>query len=113
MSGERLDSLSELARVELPAWGPWSLRGPIRMSATGYEVQGLTLNVGRSRLGGSGTLDVSGPRPRLQMQVAAPTPPARRLPDAAAPDRPARVAGAGRRYARRDHSRWPAGSTGC
>ena len=29
--------------------------------------------VGRSRLGGSGTLDVSGPRPRLQMQVAAPT----------------------------------------
>jgi uncharacterized protein involved in outer membrane biogenesis len=73
MSGERLDSLSELARVELPAWGPWSLRGPIRMSATGYEVQALTVNVGRSRLGGSGTLDVGGPRPRLQMQVAAPT----------------------------------------
>jgi len=73
MSGERLDSLSELARVELPAWGPWSLRGPIRMSATGYEVQALTVNVGRSRLGGRGTLDVGGPRPRLQMQVAAPT----------------------------------------
>ena len=66
MSGERLDSLSELARVELPAWGPWSLRGPIRMTPTGYELQGLTVNVGQSRLSGSGTLDVSGPRPRLQ-----------------------------------------------
>jgi hypothetical protein len=73
MSGERLDSLSELARVELPGWGPWSLRGPIRMSSAGYDIQGLTVNVGRSRLSGSGTLDVSGPRPRLQMQVAAPT----------------------------------------
>ena len=40
MSGERLDTLSELARVELPAWGPWSLRGPIRMTPTGYELQG-------------------------------------------------------------------------
>jgi hypothetical protein len=73
MSGERLDSLSELARVELPAWGPWSLRGPMRMSSTGYEIQGLLVNVGRSRLSGSGTLDISGPRPRLQMQVSAPT----------------------------------------
>jgi uncharacterized protein involved in outer membrane biogenesis len=72
MSGERLDSLNELARVELPAWGPWSLRGPIRMSATRYEMQALTVNVGRSRLSGSGTLDVGGPRPHLQMQVAAP-----------------------------------------
>jgi hypothetical protein len=73
MSGEQLDSLSELARVELPAWGPWSLRGPIYMSTTGYDIQGLTVNVGRSRLSGSGTLDVSGPRPRLQMQLAATT----------------------------------------
>ncbi len=41
MSGERLDTLNELARVELPPWGPWSLRGPIRMTPTGYELQGL------------------------------------------------------------------------
>jgi uncharacterized protein involved in outer membrane biogenesis len=73
IAGERLDTLSELARVELPAWGPWSLSSPIRMTSTGYELQGLTVAVGQSRLGGSGTLDLSGPRPRLQMQVAAPT----------------------------------------
>lgn len=93
MRGERLDALNELARVELPAWGPWSLRGPIRMSATGYEIEGLTVEVGRSRLDGSGTLDLSGPRPSLQMQVAAPTlqlddfPPPQRLTDPPEPQR--------------------------
>jgi hypothetical protein len=84
LAGERLDSLSSLARVELPAWGPWSLRGPIRMNSTGYEVQGLTLAVGSSRLEGGGTMDLSGPRPRLQVQVAAPT---LQLDDFPMPDR--------------------------
>jgi uncharacterized protein involved in outer membrane biogenesis len=73
MGGQQLDSLSELARVELPAWGPWSLRGPIRMSSTGYEVQDLTLAVGQSRLNGSGSLDLSGPRPRAELRVSAPS----------------------------------------
>jgi uncharacterized protein involved in outer membrane biogenesis len=73
MSGERLDSLSELARVELPAWGPWSLRGPLRMTPTGYELQGLLLSVGENRLEGTGTLDMSGARPRLDVRVNAPS----------------------------------------
>lgn len=73
MSGERLDSLSELARVELPAWGPWSLRGPLRMTPTGYELQGLLLRVGENRLEGTGTLDMSGARPRLDVRVNAPS----------------------------------------
>jgi uncharacterized protein involved in outer membrane biogenesis len=73
MRGERLDSLSGLARVELPAWGPWSFSGPIRMTPAGYELQGLNVSVGRSRLNGSGRLDLSGPRPYLDVQVAAPS----------------------------------------
>jgi AsmA family protein len=73
IGGERLDSLSELARVELPPWGPWSLSGPIRMSSSGYELQALTLVVGQSRLEGSGKLDLSGPRPRAELRVAAPS----------------------------------------
>jgi uncharacterized protein involved in outer membrane biogenesis len=72
MSGERLDTLNDLAQVELPAWGPWSLRGPIRLSPSGYELQGLQLDVGESRVSGTGKLDISGPRPRLEVQVAAP-----------------------------------------
>ncbi len=93
MSGERLDTLSELAQVELPAWGPWSLRGPIRMTSSGYEVPGLTLAVGQSRLSGSGTLDLGAARPRLQLQVAAPSiqlddfPMPTRLSDPAEPPR--------------------------
>jgi len=73
MSGERLDLLSGLARVELPAWGPWSLRGPLHMTASGYEVPGLQLRVGESRLKGSGTLDMSRPRPRLDLRLSAPS----------------------------------------
>ena len=73
MSGERLDSLSALARVELPAWGPWSLRGPLHMTPSGYEIQGLLLRVGENRLKGTGRLDVSGLRPRLDVRVSAPS----------------------------------------
>ena len=73
MSGERLDTLSGLARVELPAWGPWSLRGPLHVTASGYEVPGLQLRVGESRLEGSGTLDVSRPRPRIDLRLSAPS----------------------------------------
>ncbi|MFZ4535774.1 AsmA family protein [Propionivibrio sp.] len=73
MSGERLDSLNALARVELPAWGPWSLRGPLRMMSSGYELQGLLVRVGENRLKGNGTLEMSGSRPRLDVRVSAPS----------------------------------------
>jgi uncharacterized protein involved in outer membrane biogenesis len=72
IAGDRLDSLSTLARADLPPWGPWSIRGPFRMTPTGYEVQRLALRVGESRLNGRGTLDVTGARPRLDLRVTAP-----------------------------------------
>ncbi|HQR71286.1 MAG TPA: AsmA-like C-terminal region-containing protein [Burkholderiaceae bacterium] len=73
MRGERLDSLSTLARVELPPWGPWSFSGPVHMTTAGYELPSLHAKVGGSQLGGSAALDLSGPRPYLNLQVAAPT----------------------------------------
>jgi uncharacterized protein involved in outer membrane biogenesis len=73
IGGERLESLSELSRVELPPWGPWSIAGPIRMTPAGYEVQGLQVRVGESRLSGYGQLELDGPRPHLRLQVSAPT----------------------------------------
>lgn len=68
--GDRLDSLSELAGVGLPAWGPWRLRGPIQMTPTGYAMEGLRLRVGESQLGGTGRLDLSGARPRLDVRIS-------------------------------------------
>ena len=73
MGGERLDTLNGLARVELPPWGPWAIRGPIKMTATGYEARGLVVSVGENRLTGDGRLDVTGARPRLDVSVTAPS----------------------------------------
>jgi uncharacterized protein involved in outer membrane biogenesis len=73
MRGERLDSLSTLARVELPPWGPWSFSSPIHMTSAGYELPSLHARVGDSELRGTAALDLSGPRPYLNLHVAAPT----------------------------------------
>ena len=73
MRGERLDSLSTLARVELPAWGPWSFSSPIKMTTAGYELPSLHAKVGSSELRGAAALDLGGPRPHLSLQAAAPT----------------------------------------
>jgi len=43
------------------------------MTATGYELSGMLAQVGDSRLGGTGTLDLSGTRPRLDLRVTAPS----------------------------------------
>lgn len=71
--GERLDTLNDLAQVELPPWGPWSMRGPIGMTATGYEVRGLEARIADNRLTGDGRLDVAGERARLDLDVTAQT----------------------------------------
>ncbi|MCZ7566594.1 MAG: AsmA-like C-terminal region-containing protein [Burkholderiales bacterium] len=72
LGGERLDSLASLVRAELPPWGPWSIGGPIAMSSTGYAVPQLTVQVGESRLYGTGRLDLAGARPSLSAHIRAP-----------------------------------------
>ncbi len=72
LEGERLDSLSDLVRAELPPWGPWSIQGPIAMTSTGYEVPQLTVRVGESRLYGMGRLDLTSARPRIAARISAP-----------------------------------------
>jgi len=71
--GARLDTLNALARVELPPWGPWSIRGPVSFTRTGYEMRGLEASIGGNRLTGNGRFDVGGERPRLELDVAAET----------------------------------------
>jgi uncharacterized protein involved in outer membrane biogenesis len=70
--GERLNHLDRLVRASLPPWGPWSAAGKFRMSARGYEVTDLLLQVGESALAGAGGLRTDTPRPRLDISLTAP-----------------------------------------
>jgi uncharacterized protein involved in outer membrane biogenesis len=72
VAGARFDTLNELARVQLPPWGPWSLGGRFVASATGYEVPDLQLRIGDSRLEGRGGFTPGGIRPRVDVKLTAP-----------------------------------------
>ncbi len=72
VSGDRLDSLARLTGARLPPWGPWSIAGPLRITATAYEVPDLAATVGASRLTGEGRLELGGAKPRLDLRVKAP-----------------------------------------
>ncbi len=70
--GPRFDTLDRLVRVSLPPWGPWSAAGRFRMSARGYAVEDLKLQVGSSRLDGRGTMDTTQGRPKVDVTLSAP-----------------------------------------
>lgn len=72
LGGQRLDRLSGLTGVELPAWGPWSVSSPVHMRAGGLDLHDMSVRVGTSTLSGSGQIDLAGPRPRLVLDVTAP-----------------------------------------
>ncbi len=72
LNGSRFDSLNKMTRVVLPPWGPWSAAGRFRMSAKGYEVSQLKLQVGSSTLNGQGTLDTRSGRGKLDVALTAP-----------------------------------------
>lgn len=70
--GERLDLLDPLLHVALPPWGPWSASGRLRMSARGYGVDDLRLQVGGSTLQGRGKVDTSQGRAKINVALEAP-----------------------------------------
>lgn len=70
--GPRLDTLDKLLRLSLPPWGPWSAVGRFRMSARGYAVDDLKLQIGSSQLHGHGTMDTARGRPKLDVALSAP-----------------------------------------
>ncbi len=72
MKGSRFDNLDALVHASLPPWGPWSASGKFHMTAAGYEVSSLLLQVGSSQLNGHGKLDTRATPPRLDIELAAP-----------------------------------------
>ena len=73
LRGARFDNLNALVHASLPPWGPWSASGKFYMTAGGYEVSNLLLQVGSSALQGDGTLDTRASPPRLDIVLKADT----------------------------------------
>ncbi|MGA1285871.1 MAG: AsmA family protein [Rubrivivax sp.] len=73
LSGPRFDALNELARADLPPWGPWSLTGRFQVAGQAYAMPALDLQIGQSRLQGQGTLGFDGTRPVARLALKAPT----------------------------------------
>lgn len=73
LSGPRFDALNELARADLPPWGPWSLTGRFQVAGQAYAMPALDLRIGQSQLQGQGTLGFDGTRPVARLALKAPT----------------------------------------
>ena len=73
MSGSRFDNLNALTQTSLPPWGPWSASGKFKMSANGYEVSALHLQVGTSQLSGYGKFDTKSVPPKIDIALSAPS----------------------------------------
>lgn len=72
MSASRLDNFNLLAHTSLPPWGALKAAGKFHMTAAGYEVSSLLLQVGSSQLTGYGKLDTKAVPPRIDVALTAP-----------------------------------------
>jgi uncharacterized protein involved in outer membrane biogenesis len=68
-SGGRLDTLGGLSPVALPAWGPWSIEGPVRATPLRVDLAGVEVRLGNSRLRADAELNLTGQRPQLDLRV--------------------------------------------
>jgi uncharacterized protein involved in outer membrane biogenesis len=73
LEGERLDSLNELLEIELPALGPYTFGGRFRLRDEGYRLSDLEVRVGESLLTGTLSLETTGVRPRLNVDLTTST----------------------------------------
>lgn len=72
MKGGHFADLDRLVHTSLPPWGPWSVSGRFKTSASGYEVAKLALQVGSSQLNGYGKLDTRAVPPRIDIALDSP-----------------------------------------
>jgi uncharacterized protein involved in outer membrane biogenesis len=65
LQGERLDSLNEFLRIDLPPFGPYSLKAQFAATDTGYDLSNLAIKVGSSDLTGSMNVNDVGDKPEV------------------------------------------------
>ncbi len=69
--GEKLNSLNELLRVDLPPIGPYSLKAKFAVEGGGYELSDMNLKVGTSELLGKMSLKTGGAKPKAEVHLTA------------------------------------------
>ena len=67
--GKSLDDLNQLFGVDLPPFGPYSLKARFTMQESGYDLSRLKIQVGTSDLSGSLHLDMAGDKPVAEMKL--------------------------------------------
>ena len=72
-AGERLDAMNPLASVSLPPWGPYAAGGRLSAFENRFELTGLELSVGASKLSGGASVDLSERVPRYRFDLNAET----------------------------------------
>jgi uncharacterized protein involved in outer membrane biogenesis len=68
--GEKLDTLNELLRLDVPPVGPYSVGAQFAMSPQGYDLSDLKIKVGTSDLTGRMTVDMEGDKPKIETRLA-------------------------------------------
>ncbi len=71
LQGTRLDRLSRIARTALPPWGPYTAVGRFQSSKRGYAARDFSFVIGESVLSGTGTVDTTRAKPRIDIDLAA------------------------------------------
>lgn len=71
LTGERLSSLNELLRVQLPELGPYEIRGELSIVPEGYRLDNLMVRTGSSLLQGEAAVDTRTDLPEIRMDLDA------------------------------------------
>ena len=69
LSGERLDSINRLFKLDLPPVGPLALDARLQVTDEGYNLSKLDVKVGGTSLNGKMMLDISQKKPKLDIEL--------------------------------------------
>ncbi|NOQ45746.1 MAG: hypothetical protein GQ559_03600, partial [Desulfobulbaceae bacterium] len=68
IQGEKLDSLDELLKLDLPPFGPYSLGAQFSMHEKGYDLSDLRIKIGASDLTGNMNINAAGDKPEVEVK---------------------------------------------
>ncbi len=69
IQGEKLDSLNQLLKTDLPPFGPYSIGAKFSMQEQGYELSDMRIQIGSSELSGNMYLNMTSDKPDTKVQL--------------------------------------------